>query len=211
MALLTPSEYDASYFEGGTQVYTHNAGYTNYSRIQYNIRGSRPEVPIEESTGTTFGDLIKGLNIKLNGQFIGRSVLVVGCAYGFEVEGFRALGVDAVGVDVSAFAISQAKPEIQPYLEVADIRTKILTYGNRRFDYIFSRWFLETMSDVDLQALIPEMKRVARRGQCHIVNPYMNSEYYNVKTFQGWIDLFDVLSSNTVLIANDDFDNYVIV
>jgi hypothetical protein len=209
MAVLQPSEYDASYFEGGEQTYAHNAGYTHYHRVQYNQRGMyAPTVPIEESTGNVYGDLCKVFNIKLNARFVGKKLLVIGCAYGFEVKAFRDLGVNAWGIDVSAFAISQAESSIQPYLQVGDIRTAILSMGRNSYDYIFSRWFLECMSDTDLAALIPELNRVNKSGQVHNINTDMRTDYYNTKTLAQWLALG--WEQGTILVANNDFDNYVV-
>ncbi|MCK5023421.1 MAG: class I SAM-dependent methyltransferase [Candidatus Aenigmarchaeota archaeon] len=134
---------------------------------------------------------------------------MVGCAYGFEVEGFRALGIDAHGIDVSEFAISQAKSELQPYLEVADARVKMGTYKRNEWDFIFSRWFLECMSDVDLAALIPEMNTACKSDQVHIVNTEMRADYYNVKSLLDWADL--PFAVGTILIPNDNFDEYLTV
>ena len=44
---------------------------------------------------------------KINSIYQPRTFLDVGCAYGYLVEALRDLGVDAYGVDVSEYAISQ--------------------------------------------------------------------------------------------------------
>ena len=206
MPVLLPHEYNALYFEGKKQRYSHNAGYPDYGLMQYDTISANYGLSIDESTGTFYGDLIKGLNKKLDNQFIGKTVLVIGCAYGFEVESFRALGVNAFGIDVSPFAIHKAKPEIQQYLEIADIRKKIYTFSNNSFDFIFSRWFLECMSDEDLKILVPEMNRVCC-SQCHIISSIFRKDYYNGKTLQEW--MFVPFKKGTVLIENSDFDNYI--
>ena len=63
MAVIPTSEYDQSYFEGQQSTYTHNGGYTAYGRYinQKTIGVFAPDVPIEESTGSLFGDMIKAL------------------------------------------------------------------------------------------------------------------------------------------------------
>jgi GT2 family glycosyltransferase len=53
------------------------------------------------------------------------TVLDVGCAIGFLVEKLRTLGVDASGFDISDFAVSQAPPELAPYLSVRSITEEI--------------------------------------------------------------------------------------
>jgi len=50
-----------------------------------------------------------------------RTVLDAGCAMGLLVECLRARGIDAVGVDVSAYAVGQAAEEVRPHLRVGSI------------------------------------------------------------------------------------------
>ena len=210
MALLQPSEYDVRYFEGRTQTYTHNAGYGEYHRIQYDRKAAGFGFPLEESTGNMFGDLMLSMNYRMNGVWNNRKVLVLGCAYGYEVKALRDLGILADGIDVSPFAISQADPSISQYLQVQNALTYLPTLAKNAYDYIFSRWFLECMSDSDLAILLPEMDRVSKSGQMHIMSTHSPSEFYNIKTLQEWAAL-DFGRNNTALIVNDDFENYVIV
>ena len=48
-----------------------------------------------------------------------RRVLDVGCAKGFLVESLRDRGVEAFGIDISEYAISEVRPDIRPYCRVA--------------------------------------------------------------------------------------------
>ncbi len=53
------------------------------------------------------------------------TVLDVGCAKGFLVRDLRKSGIHAYGIDVSEYALSDANPEIKPYLQcmrVQDLR-----------------------------------------------------------------------------------------
>jgi len=45
-----------------------------------------------------------------------RTALDAGCAMGFLVEALRERGVEAYGVDISEYAISQVHPSVKPYL-----------------------------------------------------------------------------------------------
>jgi len=218
MAVLSTSEYDALYFEGAENTLAHNAGYSSYRRLNVKTKGlfSDRNVSIEDSTGNYYGDLCKSLNINLNSRFVGKRLLVIGSAYGYEVAQFRALGIDAYGIDVSQYAYDQADPAIQPYLIVGDIRTAILSMGRNGYDYIFSRWFIECMSDDDLEVgtyagkpLLTELTRVCKSGQVHITNPNSNPVYYNSKPLTEWQAMN--WETGTILVANDDFSNYVTV
>ena len=48
-----------------------------------------------------------------------KNTLDVGCAKGFLVEALRDRGVEAFGIDISEFAISEVRPDIQRYCRVA--------------------------------------------------------------------------------------------
>jgi len=220
MAVIPVSEYDISYFEGRLGAYTHNAGYTNYGAVNYPSKGNF--VPIEQSTGRFIWDLIKHFNILLNNRFVGKTVLVVGCAYGDEVKAFRDLGVLATGIDVSNYAITQGKalyPDIASYLIEADARTIIPTYHKNEWDYIFSKQLLECMSDADLATLIPAMNNACKNDQCHFVQwdgdpgadvtGFEIGNFYNLKILTEWAAM--PFSVGTILIHALDVDNYITV
>lgn len=208
MPVLDISEYDARYFEGNSQDYTHNAGYSRYHALQTKTRGmwANDGVSIDESTGNFFGDMLKALNFRASGVLVGKSCLVLGCAYGFEVQALRDLGVDAWGIDVSAFAISQASAEVAPYLSVQDVRTYLPTLGRNDYDYIFSRGFIECLTDQEVTDLIPSMDLVSKSGMMHMMVA-TNSDYYNVKTIAEWAAQFSW--SKTLLIQNYDLSNMI--
>lgn len=69
------------------------------------------------------------------------SALDAGCAMGFLVETLRARGVDARGVDVSAYAISQAHESARPYVRVGRVTEPF----ERRYDLITCIEVLEHM------------------------------------------------------------------
>src|SRR3990172_4083903 len=56
---------------------------------------------------------------KIVEQVSPRTVLDVGCAKGFLVEALRDRGVEAFGLDISEYAISQVRDDLKPYCWVA--------------------------------------------------------------------------------------------
>ena len=208
MPLLTQAEYDQTYFEGHLGL-GHTAGYTKYHREEWRrVAIGFLGLTEEESTGTYFGDLAKGLHIR--NDFSNASVLEIGCGYGFLVKGLRSAGIEAYGIDLP-YPISQAPtycPEAVPYLTASDALTYLQNAGRNQFDYIVSRWFLETQSDADIALLVPELNRVCKADQLHIINPNMRVDYYNVKTQQEWVDGF-AWERGTIFVVNNDFDNWI--
>jgi SAM-dependent methyltransferase len=78
------------------------------------------------------------------------SVLDAGCAMGFLVEALRARGVEAWGIDVSEYAISQVHESVQEYCSVGSIAEPL----PRRYDLIVSIEVLEHIPPTDGAAAI---------------------------------------------------------
>jgi len=174
MAVLKPEEYDISYFDGGKSTYAHNAGYSGYERWYRN--GSND-----------WYDLAKSLTEKY--QLKNKKVLDLGCAKGFLVEDLRSLGVDAFGIDVSSYALSQANPEVRPYLAEGDVRNILQSYQDKEFDLLFSRWFIYCFEDNELFKLVEEMNRICKL-QIHIVKEDASSKFYNAKSITQYLISF---------------------
>jgi predicted TPR repeat methyltransferase len=92
------SQYDKDYFENGPQ--TGKSLYTNYRWL--------PEVtiPIAHHLATYLG---------LKPQ---DKILDFGCSKGYTVKALRLLGLDAYGVDISDYAMSQIDEHTRPYCKL---------------------------------------------------------------------------------------------
>lgn len=189
MQLLQPSEYDASYFDGAKQATRHNAGYSEYERWK-RFEG-------EGSLGEYWKDLANKFSNTHALQ--NKKVLEIGCAKGFVVEDLRELGVDAYGLDVSAYAIGEASEAVKSYLTVGDIRTALAGYSRNEFDVVFSLRTLECFSEAELPDIIAEMNRISRK-QIHVIDETSNSNFYLEKPLSWWQGLgFQKL---TFLVSN---------
>jgi SAM-dependent methyltransferase len=123
--------YDQNYFNNGGSI----GGYTLYSATTYSSETA-------EQLATKFLEKsnLSGVNL------VGKKVLVLGCAYGYLVKYLVDLGVDAYGIEISSYAISQAPAETSSRLLAADIRLESaftsaktmagLTRPNDKFDLI---------------------------------------------------------------------------
>lgn len=190
MPSLLPSEYDISYFDGSKSSLQHNAGYTKYERWHRKLA--------DNDTGEHWKDLASSL--KNSRGLAGKKVLEIGCAKGFVVEDLRALGVDAYGVDVSSYAVSQAAASVAPFLTVADVRTSLLGYPNNSFDAVFSMRFLECLSEAELGPIIVQLNRISR-FQFHIIGETPNPTYYLNHPISWWKALG--WDKGTVLISTE--------
>lgn len=194
MALLLPHEYNEGYFTG-----VHPGGYTSYQRWH---RVSGDFVSHSDSTGEFFADLMK--YYKVLAFLDGKKVLELGCAKGYSVQWLREQGIEAWGMDVSAYAISQADPVVQPYLINANAVTQLSAYGKNAYNVIYSRGFLCCLSDQELSVIIPLMNKVGFL-QIHHVDTLCNPAYYNVKTVAQLSGMG--LKRGTVLVENDNIKN----
>ena len=79
-----------------------------------------------------------------------RSVLDVGCAFGLLVERLRDRGVDAFGMDVSQYAVSQGRPDILKYLSEASILKPL----DRHYDLIVTIEVVEHIQEDDCDLAI---------------------------------------------------------
>jgi SAM-dependent methyltransferase len=91
-----------------------------------------------------------------------QTVLDVGCAKGFFVETLRERGLEAWGVDISAYAVECAAPETRPYLSVMPI----LDVGQlgRSFDLVHVCGVFVYLTVPEIRASLLALHEVARVG-----------------------------------------------
>src|SRR3990172_72968 len=144
--------YDETYFSGGGNI----GGYDNYSETNYRDTSTRTGQLIQKTVDS-------GINI------VGKKVLVLGCAYGYLVKHLVSLGVDAYGLDISTFAISQAPQEIASRVFVGDARLESsytqaktlagLTKPNEKFDLIADEDMISCLTDAEAVAFCTLSKK----------------------------------------------------
>lgn len=132
-----------------------------YGGFQYNSRFWEPVAP-------TFRE---HFNLRA-----GSSLLDVGCGKGFMLYDFERLipGLVVKGIDVSAYAIENAKPEIKHALAIADARK--LPFADKSFDAVIS---INTVHNLELDECakaLREIERVARGRSFITVDAYRNEE-----------------------------------
>jgi Methyltransferase domain len=87
------------------------------------------------------------------------SVLDAGCAMGFLVEALHARGVDARGLDISEYAISQVHESVRDRCSVASLAEPI----ERRYDLIVSIEVLEHIPPAEIDRVIANLCRSTDR------------------------------------------------
>lgn len=116
-----------------------------------------------------------------------RRVLDAGCALGLLVETLRDRGVDAHGIDLSAFAIASAAPPIAPYLKQGSIAEEI----DGHYDLIVSIEVLEHMNPAEADAAVANFCRHAD-DVLFSSSPldYRETTHVNVRQPEYWAEQF---------------------
>lgn len=120
----------------------------------------------------------------------GARVLDVGCAKGFLVHDLRTItSSDAVGIDVSAYAIEHALPDARGYLSVADAVE--LPFEDGSFDLVVSINTLHNLQLPDLERALREIDRVGTGRSYIVVDAYRSDrEKMNLMYWQLTCECF---------------------
>ncbi len=152
----------------GSYYYAHNCG-TPYSRAE------------------NWMQMFDYVAAHLVADFSPSTVLDAGCAWGLLVERLRARGVDAYGIDISAYAIQNVHPEIQRYCQVGSITDPF----PRRYDLIVCIEVLEHMPPQDSEKAIANLCQ-ASDNIIFSSTPfnYQEATHLNVQAPDYWARLF---------------------
>lgn len=88
--------------------------------------------------------------------------------------------IEIVGIDISEYAIKNAKEEVKPYLRVCDAR-KTLPFENQEFDLVISLATLHNFLIQELKIALQEIERISKKAYV-MVEAYRNSqELFNLE------------------------------
>ena len=90
-------------------------------------------------------------------DFAPKSVLDIGCAFGYMVKYLRERGVEAWGIDTSTYAISQADEKIQPYLRVSSACDNLPNDMPQHYDMVINIEVIEHMTMEDGSKALDKM------------------------------------------------------
>jgi len=104
----------------------------------------------------------------------GDRVLDVGCGKGFLLYDLTQAvpGLEVAGIDVSAYAVENAKEEVRPYLRAGNAVE--LPWPADTFDLVISLNTLHNLRCYDLERALGEIERVGRRDKYVCVESYRN-------------------------------------
>ena len=111
------------------------------------------------------------------------SVLDAGCAMGFLVEALRERGVEAWGIDVSEYAISQVDESVKEFCEVASLAEPL----PRHYDLIVSIEVLEHIPPTETSAAIANLCAATDRLLLSTSpDDYGEATHLNVQPPEAW-------------------------
>jgi SAM-dependent methyltransferase len=106
----------------------------------------------------------------------GDRILDVGCGKGFLLYDFTKVvpGVEVTGIDISAYAVENAKEEIRHCLQTGNANH--LPFPDQSFDLVFSINTLHNLYCYDLDKALREIQRVGKIHKYICVESYRNEE-----------------------------------
>ena len=122
----------------------------------------------------------------------GDKILDVGCGKGFLLYDFTKVvtGVEVHGIDVSKYAIDNAKEEIKDRLQIGNANA--LPYADKSFDLVVSITTLHNLHCYDLDRALREVERVGRKHKYICVESYRNEvEKANLLYWQVTCEAFN--------------------
>jgi len=111
-------------------------------------------------------------------------ILDVGCAKGFMLYDFQKAipGISVEGIDISEYAIENAKEEVKKSLKVADARQ--LPFEDNTFDLVISITTLHNFTEEDMKIALKEIMRVTRKDAFITLDAYRDDD--EKKRMEAW-------------------------
>jgi hypothetical protein len=154
----------------------------------------------------------QGIAKKIIDSFSPKTVLDVGCAWGYLVEALRDLGVEAYGVDISSYAISKVREDIKPYCTVGSVTDSLPESFPKRYDILITIEMIEHLHEEECMAAIEKLcnysdKILISSSSDDITEP----THFNVQQAEYWVKrfakfgFFNRLDIKPTYISKDSF------
>ncbi len=130
------------------------------------------------------------------------TILDIGCAKGFMLHDFmeEIPGIKLRGVDISEYAIENAKESVRDFVSVADARK--LPFPDNSFELVISINTIHNLEQVELEKALKEIQRVSRSKAFITVDAFRNNSEKEamfawnltaktILSVEDWLKLFD--------------------
>lgn len=126
-----------------------------------------------------------------------KRVLEIGCAKGFTVRHMCDLGIDAYGVDISAWALKNCDESVKNRLQWADV-TADLPFGDKTFDLVVSWDVLEHIKEAHLFTAVREIVRVGVNQRhwitCEEYQIGCDATHFTIRPYSWWVATYPELN-----------------
>lgn len=161
--------------------------YGKYYSATYYLDGCGPDYNDREYWSGQFQKIAENIV----SSFSPKTFLDVGCAYGYLVAALRDLGVEAYGVDVSEYAISQAREDIRDFCYVCNAAEGLPKELPQKFDCISTIEVIEHLYEDDAQ---PFIKALCQHTDQIIFSStpddFKEPSHFNVQQQEYWVKRF---------------------
>jgi len=156
----------------------NNKYYTDYNGPDYHNR--------EEWLG-----YFRGIAARIVNTLHPKVVLDVGCAFGYLVEALHELGVEAWGIDISQYAISQTDPSISKYVKPIPAWEPLPTDFPNRYDLVIS---IETLEHVHEKEGLRILDRLCEYSDSILLSACStfsdDKTHLNIQPPEYWVEKF---------------------
>lgn len=119
------------------------------------------------------------------------TVLDMGCAFGYLVSALRKKGVQAYGIDISEYAVSQADAAIKPYIKAMSALDELPPEFPKKYDLVVSIEMIEHLYEDDGLEVIKKMTAYADRVLLSSTdNDFAEPTHVNVQPKEYWCEKF---------------------
>ncbi len=170
--------YDKDYFENGPE--TGKSLYTNYRWIP-------------ETTIPIAHHIVSYLGLKPQER-----LLDFGCSKGYNVKAMRLLGIDAYGVDISDYAISQVDNETRPFCRL--VKNFDYPFGFE-FNSIVSKDVLEHLTETEIRSFLENyggkceqmlhIMPLGDNGSYRLSEAHLDPTHIQAQNEEWWTNLFN--------------------
>ena len=154
-------------------------------------------------TSNEVREYFNNLASKIVDEFNPKTVLDCGCATGYLVSALRYLGVEAFGIDVSKYAISNVEPKIKTFCFNQSIAKELPQDLPDRVDLVVCNQVLDCMSYEDVLSALKNMSQLSNNILIGESDVFCNG---NVESYIKFREYFvGILAQNSMFrnINND--------
>ncbi len=120
-----------------------------------------------------------------------KSVLGIGCAWGYLVSALRERGVEAYGIDVSEFAISKVPEEHKEFFNAQSAADDLPAHFPKRYDMVIS---IEVIEHIYEEVALKVIAKMCEYSDTIILtsssNDYTEKTHFNVQQPEYWVKKF---------------------